>query len=200
MLKNQLSKSLFLLTICLSVFGFSSALRTYSDKIPYRLVTGITYHKNFSNVYLDDGSIWATESYSKNDVLNWSVNDSVVLLTSGYSSYKLYNESLNQDAYVKISVPSTAGYNTCLQLISIDLTNRIFTVQDGSGMQFYFEYSSSASTYGLANWCVGDCIFMAANQPVYKFRSSYGPGSFPFTLVNMNRIDRMNVDYTLVVY
>ncbi|MCH9621403.1 MAG: hypothetical protein S4CHLAM20_08230 [Chlamydiia bacterium] len=201
MSKNRVYQTLFLLSIFISSSYFADTYvdtfgRTYSyyKSVPYRSVARVTYHKTFSNIYLDDGSVWCAQGYlSKDEVLNWYVNDPIVIYPSegGIHSegYYLFNERSQTKAYVDISCSSRAGDLTYLSLIAIDYGNNIITVQDGYGQQMNFEVGSE-HVYKLSSWNKNDCIILGWNKDIYTRNELY----FPYILINTNAVDHVDCE------
>jgi hypothetical protein len=202
MLKNHFFKCLFILSSSHSFFCFADLYvdsfgksYQYSRSVPYRAISKVNNHQDFSTITLDDGSTWrAAGHFSKKEVLHWNVNDPVIIYPSSgrvhKEGYCLYNERLNTKAYTDISSLSKDCDVTHLSLISIDTSQNLITLQDGLGSKVNFEVEGS-QTQILNNWSVNDSIILGWNSDLKKTEDLY----FPYILINVNQVNHIDCEY-----
>lgn len=172
---------------------------TYNKSVPYRYITRVTQHKNFTNIYLDDGSVWrAEEASSEKEASRWLVNDPVILYPNDSiihsifhnEDYYIYNERLNSCAYANISCSPTPNDLTHLQIVEISYVNNVITVVNGVGDNFYFQISNNHINK-VSTWLVSDSIILGWNKDLWTGSDL----DFPYILINTNTSEFINSEF-----
>jgi hypothetical protein len=168
---------------------------TYNKSVPYRAVTRVTNHHSFTNIYLDDGSVWrATGPFSCNEANTWFVNDPVIIYKCNSvfhpEDYYLYNERSGQCAYVNISCSSSIGDVTYLSLNTISYFDNLVSLCDGIGNLYYYQIATE-DMYKLSSWSLNDCVILGWNKDKYTGSELY----FPYILINTNTNESVIAEY-----
>jgi hypothetical protein len=170
---------------------------TYNRAIPYRYVARVTTHKTFTNLYLDDGTVFRIDGVdSSREVCRWFINDPVIIYPNKSvfhgEDYYVYNERLNGYAYGNISCSPNAHDLSYLQIVEICYTNNVVTVVNGAQNRFYFEISP-AHIHKVSSWLVQDCLVLGWNQDLWTGSDI----NYPYILINTNRNEYVNSEYVL---
>ena len=168
---------------------------TYNKSIPYRYVARITEHDLFTNIYLDDGSVWRVEdSSSASESRRWYINDAVIIYPNHSifhsEDYYLYNERLNGYAYTNLSCSPRVGDLTHLQIIEICYLDNVVTVQNGAGDLFYFEIAQN-HIGNVSKWVVQDSIILGWNRDLWTGSDI----DYPYILINTNTNEYVNSEF-----
>jgi hypothetical protein len=201
----MLKKTLLSTAFCLAVIssGFAQAAPAYVLPVAYatpvytetwtydstayyqRFTSRITHHKGFSNVYLDDGSVWKIDSsYDKREIQKWAVTDTLYLYKSPYSyssSYQLHNINRDTSVDVDISCSSSPASFLYIEVAAIDIAEGIITLLDNVGYYYYMEIHSDKIS-SMNKWSIGDCVVLGWNKP-----NSWDSAPYVYTLINTNK-------------
>lgn len=158
---------------------------TYDQTTPYHFTTRITRHKGFSNVYLEDGSVWKIEySSDEKEVEKWLFTDALYLYKSPYSfssTYQLHNTRRNTSVDAVIACSSDPLFTSYVEITAINTVEGVVTLFDYAGNGCDMEVPNS-EVYLLKKWSIGDCIVLGWNKP-----SSWDSNPYHLTLINMNK-------------
>ncbi|MCH9624231.1 MAG: hypothetical protein S4CHLAM27_06090 [Chlamydiia bacterium] len=201
MLKNTLLIS----TLCLATMPFAFgqitpaqpvpvayATPVYTDTWTYdtsayfnRYTTRITNHKGFSNVYLDDGSVWKIDfTYDQKEIQKWTTADTLYLYKSPYSyssTYELHNLNRNTCVDAEISCSSDPALTFYIEISAIHTAEGVVTLFDLFGNAYDMEIHTN-DLHSVSNWSIGDCIVFGWNKP-----SAWDSTPYTYTLINMNK-------------
>jgi hypothetical protein len=166
---------------------------SYYDSIPYKYVARVTCHKAFTNLYLNDGTVFRiNDCNSSAQVCKWYINDPVIIYPNHSlfhsEDYYLYNENSKGCAYGNISCSPNANDLNYFQIVEISYSNNVITLVNGTQTRFYFEVSPE-HIYKVSSWLVQDCLILGWDQ------DTWGYNTFPYILINTNKNEYVNSKY-----